>query len=147
MYYKGGNMMQLIRHSIDNDSLFRQILHGLNTTYYHQTVTTAQIENYISKHSGIDFSKVFDQYLRTTQIPVLEYYYSTDNKTFNYHFTNCVPGFNLRMMLHDSTDAYKLQATEKWGHITIKQGTTAAALPTLIDKNYYILLKQVPEVK
>ena len=115
----------------------------LNKTYYHQTVTTAQIENYISKHSGLDFSKVFDQYLRTTQIPVLEYYFSEDNKTFYYHFTNCVPGLNLRIMLHDSTNTYKLQATEKWAHVPVKEGTTSAQLPTLIDKNYYIILKRV----
>ena len=147
MYYKGGNMMHLIRHSIDDDSLFRQILRGLNKTFYHQTVTTQQIENYISKHAGLDFSTVFTQYLRTTQVPVLEYYFSTDNKTFNYHFANCVRGFNLRIMLHDSTNTYKLPATEKWASIAIKDGTDATKLPVLIDKNYYITLKQVQPTK
>jgi aminopeptidase N len=145
MYYKGGNMMHLIRHAIDDDSLFRQILRGLNKTFYHQTVTTQQIENYISKHAGIDFSKVFDQYLRTTQIPVLEYYFSADNKTYFYRFTNCVPGFKLRIALHDSTHSYKLPAAEKWNQIIVNP--SAAALPLLIDKNYYIMLKQVQAVK
>ena len=143
MYYKGGNMMQLIRHSIDNDSLFRQILRGLNKTFYHQTVTTQQIESYISKHAGIDFSKLFDQYLRTTQIPVLEYYFTKDNKTMFYRFTNCVPGFTLRIMLHNDANTYKLSATEKWGSVAVKPNGDATALPMLIDKNYYITLKQV----
>jgi len=147
MYYKGGNMMQLIRHSIDNDSLFRQILRGLNKTYYHQTVTTQQIENYISKHAGIDFSKVFDQYLRTTQIPLLEYYFSADNKTIFYRFTNCVTGFALRLMLHNDANSYKLAATEKWQSTAIKSSADATALPTLIDKNYYITQKQVQAAK
>jgi len=143
MYYKGGNMMQLIRHSIDNDSLFRQILRGLNKTFYHQTVTTQQVESYISKHAGIDFGKVFDQYLRTTQIPVLEYYLGNDNKTMFYRFTNCVPGFTLRIVLHSDANTYKLAAGEKWGSVAVKTGADATALPTLIDKNYYITLKQV----
>ena len=143
MYYKGGNMMQLIRHSTYNDSLFRQILRGLNKTFYHQTVTTQQVESYISKHAGIDFSKVFDQYLRTTQIPVLEYYFTKDNKTMFYRFTNCVPGFTLRIMLHNDANTYKLAATEKWGSLAVKNGADATALPMLIDKNYYITLKQV----
>jgi len=147
MYYKGGNMMHLIRHSIDDDSVFRQIMRGLNKTFYHETVTTQQIENYISKHSGIDFSKVFDQYLRTTQIPVLEYYFSADNKTFFYHFANCVPGFNLRIMLHDSTNTYKLPATETWKSISVQETAGAAVLPPLIDKNYYVILKQVTAAK
>ena len=47
MYYKGANMLHTIRHVINNDEKFRQILRGLSKDFYHQTVTTQQIENYI----------------------------------------------------------------------------------------------------
>src|SRR5690606_13689620 len=73
MYPKGANMLHTIRHSLNNDDSFRAILRGLNKTFYHQTVTTAQIEDYISKESGFDYSRIFDQYLRTTDVPELEY--------------------------------------------------------------------------
>lgn len=146
MYYKGGNMMQLIRHAIDNDTLFRQILRGLNKDFYHQTVTTQQVEEYISKKSGIDFSKVFNQYLRTTQIPVLEYYFSADNKTINYRWANCVPGFNLVLVLHAGNNIYRLPATEKWGNTSI-EGVTVPSLLSLVDKNYYIKLKEAQPAK
>ena len=95
MYYKGGNMIHNIRHIINNDSLFRNILRGLNTTFYHQTVTTEQIEAYINKHSGIDFQKVFDQYLRTTQIPTLTFVLDKSKQQVTLHWTNCVEGFNM----------------------------------------------------
>ena len=49
MYYKGGNMLHTIRQVINNDTIFRKILRGLNKTFYHQTVTTKQVEDYISK--------------------------------------------------------------------------------------------------
>jgi aminopeptidase N len=147
MYYKGGNMMQLIRHSIDNDSLFRQILRGLNKTFYHQTVTTQQVESYISKHAGIDFSKVFDQYLRNTQIPVLEYYVGADNKTFNYRLTNCVKGLVIKLPLHSGNSNYVLNAAEGWKSIAIKQDADVSALPTLIDRNFYIVVKQAAAAK
>jgi aminopeptidase N len=65
MYYKGANMLHLIRQSINNDTLFRNILRGLNKDFYHQSVTSKQVEEYFSTKSGFDFSKVFDQYLRT----------------------------------------------------------------------------------
>ncbi|MBL7728758.1 MAG: M1 family metallopeptidase, partial [Dinghuibacter sp.] len=71
MYPKGGNMLHTIRKIIGNDALFRSILRGLNKTYWHQTVTTKEIEDYVSQKSGIDFSKTFDQYLRSTKIPEL----------------------------------------------------------------------------
>lgn len=147
MYYKGGNMMHLIRRSIDNDTLFRQILRGLNKEFYHQTVTTQQVENYITKHAGIDFSSVFNQYLRTTQIPVLEYYFSADKKKINYRFTNCVKGFTLRMPIHPGNNTYVLAGSEQWHETDINSVTDAAMLPSFIDKNYYIKLSEVTPAK
>ena len=47
-------MLHTIRHSMDDDSLFRQILRGMNRDFYHQTVTTQQIEHYLSAHAGFD---------------------------------------------------------------------------------------------
>lgn len=72
MYYKGGNLLNLIRTLINNDEKWRSILRGLNKTFYHQTVTSAQIENYMSKEAGINLTPVFDQYLRTATIPTLD---------------------------------------------------------------------------
>jgi len=92
MYYKGGNMLHMIR-QITGDSAYRGMLHGLQSTFYHQTVTTQQIENYMSRYAGKDFSKIFDQYLRTTQIPVLTY--QTNGDLISYHWSNCVKGFNM----------------------------------------------------
>src|SRR5690606_15961787 len=73
MYNKASNMIHTIRQVINNDTTFRQILRGLNQDFYHQTVTGKQVQDYINQKSGMDFTKVFDQYLTTIQIPVLEY--------------------------------------------------------------------------
>lgn len=72
MYWKGANMLHVIRQRMNNDSLFRSILRGLNKTFYHQTVTTEQIEDYINKQSGMNFSEVFNLYLRTTKDPTFK---------------------------------------------------------------------------
>lgn len=139
MYYKGGNMLQTIRHSINNDAKWRSILRGLSKTFYHQTVTTQQIENYISKNAGIDFSKVFDQYLRTTQIPQLSYYYSADKKTVSYRWDSCVTGFNLQLALWQGDKSIRIKPTQKWQSLK-----DAAFFDTAwIGKNYYIRLKEV----
>ncbi|MBS7564130.1 M1 family metallopeptidase [Mucilaginibacter sp. Bleaf8] len=73
MYPKGANMLNTIRAIINNDDKWRQILRGLNKTFYHQTVTTAQIVNYVNQQSGLNLTSVFDQYLRYTTIPTLEF--------------------------------------------------------------------------
>ncbi len=136
IYYKASNMLHTIRQVINNDSLFRNILRGLNKTFYHQTVTTKQIEDYISKTSGIDFSKVFDQYLRTIKIPTLEY--SLKNGVLSYKWTNVVAGFHMPVKIYN-TDG-KLQfiyPTEK-----IKQLKTVMK-ELKVDENFYIYINQI----
>ena len=91
MYYKGGNMLHTIRHVINDDKKWLAILRGLNADFWHQTVTTEQIESYISGKAGIDFGKVFDQYLRTTKIPLLKY--RTDGRTLSFSYERVVKGF------------------------------------------------------
>lgn len=145
MYYKGGNLLQTIRHSIDNDEKWRAILTGLNKTFYHQTVTTKQVEDYISKQSGIDFSKVFDQYLRTTQIPQLTYYYSKDNKTLNYRWQNCVPGFNMQLVLKNGSNSLRLSPTTKWQKLELTNANKELFNTDYIDKNYYVQIKESAE--
>ena len=97
MYYKGSNMVHIIRQLVNDDERFRQLLRGLNKRFYHQTVTTQEIEQYIIKFTGLDLSKVFDQYLRTTQIPVLES--KVENNELIYRWIECVPDFNLKIRL------------------------------------------------
>lgn len=143
MYPKGGNMLQTIRHSINDDEKFRNILRGLNKTFYHQTVTTQQIENYISQQSGVNFNKVFDQYLRTTQIPTFEYYFSNNNKTLNYRWDSCDAGFNLRLVINKENKTLTLQPTQQWKTLQLDDANENLFDTAYIDKNYYIKIKQV----
>ena len=143
MYYKGGNLLHLIRNSINDDLKFRNILRGLNQTFYHQTVTSQQVENYISEQSQMDLSKVFDQYLRTTQIPVLEYYYSKNRKKINYRWSNCVQGFNLSLMLKNQDQAIRIAPGEGWKSSKVNKESRNLWLPKSIERNYYITVNEV----
>lgn len=143
MYPKASNMIHAIRHSIDNDSLFRQIIRGLNKTFYHQTVTTPQIVQYISSRAGFDYTKVFDQYLRTVQIPQLQFYFGEDNQQVYYRWTNCVPGFDLPLVLKKGTATKKIFPTGEWKSSDLKMGETSLFDTAIIRKGYYITLMPV----
>ena len=97
MYPKGANLLHTIRHSINNDKLFRSILVGLNEKFYHKTVDTKDIENFISVQGKFNFEKVFDQYLRTTKIPIFSYTFDRNEKILTYQWKNCVVGFDLAL--------------------------------------------------
>jgi len=132
MYYKGGNMLHTIRHIIDNDIKWRSILRGLNSTFYHKTVTTQQIEDYISQQSGIDLSKVFEQYLRTTNIPKLVF--STDGKKVTYKFENVVDGFSMPIKVFVNGELTLLTATDS--NKTFVAGNDVKSFD--VDRNFYI---------
>jgi aminopeptidase N len=137
MYPKSGNMLHSIRQVINDDSLFRQILRGLNKTFYHQTVTTQQVEDYISNESKHNFSKIFDQYLRTVQVPVLEY--KIDGYKLSYRYTNCVKGFNLPLKIKFKTDQC-IKPAEKWKTLNLyPEGDNSFS----VDPNFYIKTKKV----
>lgn len=132
MYYKGANMLHTIREVINNDAKFREILRGMNKDFYHQTVTTEQIENYISQKSGIDFSTVFNQYLRTTKIPTLEY--EQRGNQLYYRYQNVVDNFKLPLRIGSEMITPKTE----WQNIALKSSE-----PVQISRNYFINLKQV----
>ena len=138
MYYKGGNMLHTIRQVINDDEKFRAILRGLNSKFYHSVVTTKQIESYMSEQSGKDLSKIFDQYLRTTTIPVLEYKFTGDN--MYYRWNNCVAGFNMPVKLNGAKDDW-LKATTEWKTTAVTADILKDGLK--IDRNFYITLKRV----
>jgi aminopeptidase N len=138
MYPKSGNMLHAIRHGLDNDELFRKILRGLNQTFYHQTVTTQQIENYISKNLQFDYSKVFDQYLRTTQIPELDFYFGKDKKKVFYRYTNCVKGFDMPLILKNAEAKVRIIPREQWQSLILKDNEADLFEKAAIEKIYYI---------
>lgn len=141
MYPKAANMLHSIRHSMDDDSLFRQILRGMNRDFYHQTVTTQQIEHYLSAHAGFDYQKVFDQYLRTTQIPEFEFYFSEDHQKVYYRYSNCVSGFDLPLVLRHDQARIKILPADQWKSSELKDGQAALFTEDGIGKLYYIGVK------
>jgi hypothetical protein len=145
MYPKAGNMLHAIRHSLDNDESFRNILRGLNKTFYHQTVTTQQIESYVSKEARYDYSKVFDQYLRTTQIPKLEFYFTGDNKKVFYRWFNCIKGFNLPLVLKNDEARIRFIPTEEWASLELKGKEASLFDAAFIENMYYITPVLVPQ--
>jgi aminopeptidase N len=94
------------------------------------------VENYIIQKSGKDLSKLFDQYLRTTKIPVLEYKIEGDK--LSYHWTNCIDGFNMPVKLADS--GVWLKPTTEWKQIAATAGLKDQLS---IDKNFYVTEKKI----
>lgn len=139
MYYKGANMLHTLRQIVNDDDKWRMILRGLNSTFYHQTVTTKQIEDYLSKETGIALEPFFNQYLRDTRIPTLEYFQK--DESLGYRWTNCVVGFNMPIKVQINGQDQVLQATTEWQRRAVNQ----KELKLSIDKNFYAASFEITE--
>jgi hypothetical protein len=142
MYYKAANMIQAIRTAIDDDKRFRALLRGLNSRFYHATVTTKDIENYINRATNIDFSTVFDQYLRTTDIPVLRYAFSEDSSRVAMRWDSCVKGFRLPLVVGEGAQKIRLLPTERTQIFSLKKYDQQWFLPIDIEQRYFVRVLQ-----
>jgi aminopeptidase N len=139
MYPKGGTMLHMIRQIVNDDDKWRGILRGLGQTFWHQTVTGSQIKDYMIRESGKDLSKIFQQYLTTIQIPVLEY--AIDGGTVRYRWANVVPGFNMPIKVRIADTGFDwVTPTEQWQS---GKYALASAADFQVDVNFYVTTKNV----
>ena len=136
MYNKAANMLHTIRQLVNNDSIWKNFLRDINKTFWHTTTTSKDVEAYMINYLKMDLSKVFDQYLRTTQIPTLEY--SWKDAVLSVRWTNCVKGFNMPVRLNIGNNSLLLRPTEKWNSIGLPK-----EMGVTVNRNYYVNIKEV----
>jgi aminopeptidase N len=129
-YDKAAFMIHMIRMVMKNDSAFFAMLKAMNETYYHKIVTGKEIAHFINHYSGIDFNKVFDQYLRTAAIPDLEL--KRKKNTLLYKWSNCVTGFNMPVLVHQNNKAIWLTPNTQWQKMSLSHDDIC------VDKNFLI---------
>jgi len=128
MYFKGASMLHTIRQIMDNDHKFRQMLRKMNEEFYHNTVTSIEIEKFISEFSGFDFSGVFEQYLRTTKIPVFEY--SQKGNILEFRYSQVIKNLNLPLKINGNQ---LIKPSENWQSVTLESSKEVKFNP-----NYYV---------
>ena len=130
MYDKGTAMMHMIRILTNDDEKFRMMLRGLSKDFYHQTVASRQIENYIAAHTGLDLTSFFNQYLRTSQEPVIQYYLK--HKQLFFRFNDTVPGLKLPVTFMGGKKSANVTVTNDWQHIKWKHGYNIKLAPGML---------------
>jgi aminopeptidase N len=130
MYYKGGSMLHMIRQIVSDDEKWRSILRGIQSRFRHQTVTGQQIEDYMIQASGLNLAPIFQQYLTTPKVPVLEYKQTPDGTA--YRWAEVVPGFAMPVR----ANGVLLHPTEAWK-------TMPHADTIVVDPNFYVLTRKL----
>ena len=156
LYSKGANILHTLRQITANDEKWRSILRGLNKEFYHQTVTTKQIENYILNRIGVKIgndgvvNRFFDQYLRDSRIPVFEYTIDCsdikNNCKMGYEWGNVVENFKMPIeVIIDGKNTFLFADDKmKWLEIDYKNHIYKNTMksPVKINDNYYVFSRK-----
>jgi aminopeptidase N len=108
MYSKGAALIHTIRTLVNNDTLFRNMLREMNVLYYHKTVTSMEIEQFMSNYLRMNFTSLFDQYLRTNQVPMLVT--RNKRKATEIRWENCIPTFDMPLIY----DGKQFKCSTQW---------------------------------
>ena len=106
MYDKGSNLLNMVRTVVNDDAKWRQILRGLNKTFYHQTVTGQQVIDYLSQQAGRDLNPLFNQYLRYPSLPILEMRIE-NNQLLGRWVSNVAPTFEVPVRIRLKGGEYR----------------------------------------
>ena len=136
MYYKGGNMLHTMRHVLSDDELWRKLLRGINEEFRHRTVTTEEFEDYICRTTGFDFKPFFDQYLRTTDIPVLKY--APSEGALSLWWESVVPGFSVPVEVQINGRAQRVLVSQQRTMFEMDSALESFAL----DRNFFMHVEQ-----
>ena len=135
MYNKGAGFLHHLRETINNDSLFRGILKGLNKDFYHQTIDSKDVEAYFIQKTGLPLQPLFDQYLRTNKIPILEY--AQTNNKLKLRLTNCNEQLSMPIRI-DGKQTQNITITTAWQEFNISEGISIKN----ISDNFYFTKKE-----
>ena len=130
LYTKGANLLHTLRQIAKDDEIWRMILRGLNSEFYHQTVDTKQIEEFISSKIGFDLTTFFDQYLRDIRIPNLEY--SISDGLLTYRWIDVIDDFTMPLEIEVLGENIWIYPTTKKKSIEINSDRIK------IDRDYYV---------
>ena len=109
MYPKGALMLNTLRHIINDDAKWWATLLKYSETHRHAIIDTDTVLQFFNAETGMNFTTVFEQYLRTTQFPALKL--NLVNNNLEYSWENAVLGFNMPVDIEINSKKIRLFPT------------------------------------
>lgn len=115
MYFKGANLLNTIRSIYDNDELWWKTLKDYTETYKHQIIDTETTENFFNEATGVDLQPIFDQYLRHSDLPKLQFR-KKEGKT-QARWIADVEDFKMPVDIFIDGKEVRITPTDEWGDL------------------------------
>ncbi len=141
MYYKGAALIHMVRHIVGDSTFFAMLLE-MDRRFRHRIVSSAEIEAFMIGFNGRSRDRLdqslFDQYLRTVQVPVLEW--GLWKRQLVARWTNCLPGFTMATLLDLNGRPLVQKIGTEW---TILDSEAGKGTDLRVDANWYVSAARV----
>ncbi|MBL0743032.1 M1 family metallopeptidase [Chryseolinea lacunae] len=127
IYSKGLLMLHTLRNLIDNDSVWFDLLRGMQAHFAFQTVTTHDIVSYINNKTGTDYTYFFEQYLTKASIPKLQLAFTEQGSVTHvkYRWDVEVEKFDMPIKVTATKNIYTfIYPTRNWKDLDLGQMKT-----------------------
>lgn len=112
MYYKGALLLNTLRHVVNNDTKWWDILLKYSNTHKKKIIDTQTVIDFFNKETGRNLTPIFNQYLKYTTIPKLEI--KGYKKSFQYRWVTDEPNFEMPVDIMIGDRKVRLNATNEW---------------------------------
>lgn len=112
MYSKGANMLHTLRAVLNDDQKWWALLKNFHETFKHQITDTQAVTNFFNAHFEVDLLPIFDQYLRTINLPELQL--KIENDTVFYRWEAQTRNFAMPVDVFISGKKVRLYPTQSW---------------------------------
>lgn len=134
MYYKGALMLNTIRHIINNDKKWWELIYNFSVKFRHKIIESTTVIDFFNTETNLNLTPIFKQYLNFTTIPTLEY--KLEKNLLFYKWKADVSDFEMPCELKINHKKIQLQPTRKWKSIKLKKHKTNN-IELLKTKFYY----------
>ena len=118
MYPKGALLLNTLRHIINDDAKWWKLLLDYSNTFRHKIIDTETVIAFFNKESGMDLTTVFNQYLRYTTIPKLEF--KVTNGKLDCRWSDVAPEFNMPIDVVINNKTSRIYPKTEWSATKIK---------------------------
>ncbi len=135
MYYKGSLLLNTLRHVINDDTKWWQLLYNYSEHFKKQIITTEMVIAYFNEQTNMDLTPIFKQYLYTTNIP--EFEYKKIGNELQYQWKNVNSDFNMPIDIAFGKEIVRLHPTTQKQKIKLKNFKKSKSFE-IFDNRFFI---------
>jgi len=118
MYFKGALFLNTLRSVIDDDELWWSMVYDYSHHFRGQNIFTTDVITYINEYFERNLTKIFEQYLMFSELPVLQLKYDADK--VNYRWIANIDNFNMPIKAGLDSDYHLIYPTSEWQNESIE---------------------------